>query len=113
MTQVDTAEILAVLGKKYSTEILVATSEPRSAMELSTELDIPIATCYRRIEELTDHGLLECVEDEEHQQNRYERSVDNIQFTFDPASTATTTTAPAMNTLDTLWQKLRIFSTDR
>jgi predicted transcriptional regulator len=46
------------LGKKYSAEILMATAEPCSARELSEELDIPIATSYRRIEELLDAGLL-------------------------------------------------------
>jgi DNA-binding PadR family transcriptional regulator len=46
------------LGKKYSAEILTATTEPCSARELSEELDIPIATSYRRIEELLNAGLL-------------------------------------------------------
>jgi predicted ArsR family transcriptional regulator len=46
------------LGKKYSAEILTATAEPRSARELSEHLDIPIATSYRRIEELREAGLL-------------------------------------------------------
>lgn len=46
------------LGKKYSAEILTATAEPRSARELSECLDIPIATSYRRIDELLDAGLL-------------------------------------------------------
>lgn len=50
------------LGKKYSAEILTATTEPRSARELSERLDIPIATSYRRIEELREAGLL-CLED--------------------------------------------------
>ncbi len=104
--------MLAVLGKKYSTEILVATAEPQSVTELSTELDIPIATCYRRVEELADHGLLECIEDDEHQQNRYERSVDGIQFAFSPVSVTPRETA-ATSAIDTLWQTLRTFPTVR
>lgn len=113
MTQPDPAEMLAVLGKKYSTEILVATAEPQSVTELSTELDIPIATCYRRVEELADHSLLECIEDGEHQQNRYERSVDAIQFAFSPVTATPRETASATSAIDTLWQKLQTFSTDR
>ncbi|MFB6153611.1 MAG: ArsR family transcriptional regulator, partial [Halodesulfurarchaeum sp.] len=40
----DPAEVLRVLGNKYNAEILQATNTPKSAQELSDELDIPIAT---------------------------------------------------------------------
>jgi len=53
-----TAGPIRPLGKKYSAEILTATTEPQSARELSERLDIPIATSYRRIDELLDAGLL-------------------------------------------------------
>ncbi|MDX1745769.1 MAG: helix-turn-helix domain-containing protein, partial [Halobacteriales archaeon] len=52
-------DVLHVLGNEYNPEILQATNEPRSAQDLSEELDVPIATCYRRIDELTDANLLE------------------------------------------------------
>ena len=55
----DPASVLRVLGNKYNAEILQATHTPKSAQELSEELDIPIATAYRRIEELEDEDLLE------------------------------------------------------
>lgn len=48
-----------ILGRKYSSEIMAATDTPRSAGELSDDLGIPIATCYRRVEELVAAGFLE------------------------------------------------------
>lgn len=51
-------EPIAILGRKYSSEILAATSEPQTAGELSENLSIPVATCYRRVNELTAAGFL-------------------------------------------------------
>lgn len=48
-----------ILGRKYSSEIMAATDTPRSASELSDDLGIPIATCYRRVDELVAAGFLE------------------------------------------------------
>ena len=55
----DDEEIIEVLGNKYNPEILDAAGEPKSAQELSDQLGVPIATCYRRINELEDTELLE------------------------------------------------------
>ncbi len=52
-------EAVAVLGRKYSVDILRAAREPRSVSWLSQELDIPIATCYRRVKELSENMYLE------------------------------------------------------
>ena len=75
------------LGKKYSTEILTATTEPRSARELSERLDIPIATSYRRIDELLDAGLLTLDDRVRSAGGRrtkvYRRDVDAINIEFD------------------------------
>ena len=49
---------LEALGNEYNPDILRAADEAYSAQEFSDMLDIPIATCYRRIEELTGAGLL-------------------------------------------------------
>lgn len=80
-------EVLRVLGSKYSAQILEATDEPRTAQELSEELGIPIATCYRRIGELTDHGLLELhddvLSDDERRTKVYRRTVDRVCAEFD------------------------------
>ncbi len=80
-------ELLGTLGNKYSAEILEATDEPRSAQELSDELGIPIATCYRRIDELTEHDLLELhdniLSDDRRRIKVYRRNVDAVRIDFD------------------------------
>lgn len=48
-----------VLGREYSMEILRATGTPRSVTDLSDAIGVPIATCYRRVEELVAVGFLE------------------------------------------------------
>jgi predicted ArsR family transcriptional regulator len=55
----ETPDVLSPLKNKYSFRILCATRTPASARELSEAVDVPIATCYRRIEELVDAGYLE------------------------------------------------------
>mgnify|MGYP002763529041 CR=1 FL=1 len=80
------ADLVRTLGNKYSVEILGATGEPRSAQELSNLLDVPIATCYRRIEELTDVGLLELedsvLSDDHRRVDVYRRGVDELTVVF-------------------------------
>lgn len=80
------AELVRTIGSKYSAEILGAANEPLSAQELSDRLDVPIATCYRRIEELTDAGLLsleDSVLSEEHRRvDVYRRAVDEVTVSF-------------------------------
>lgn len=83
----DAEETLQVLGNKYNAEILSATHKPRSAQELSDELGIPIATSYRRIDELTEIGLLELsgreFSNEGRRTNVYQRTVDKIRIEFE------------------------------
>ncbi|MFT4948154.1 MAG: putative ArsR family transcriptional regulator, partial [Natronomonas sp.] len=80
-------DVLRTLGNKYSAEILEAAEEPRSAQELSDKLDIPIATCYRRIDELTEHGLLELHDNVLSEDRRrikvYRRNIEAIQVAFE------------------------------
>lgn len=77
---------LAALGERYSADILAATERPASAKELSDALDIPIATCYRRIERLVEVGLL--VEEGREFSNRgrrtsvYQRTLDGVRVDF-------------------------------
>ena len=82
-------DLLQTLGNKYSAEILDATDEPRSAQELSNELDIPIATCYRRIDELTEHDLLKLhdniLSDDRRRIKVYRRNIDAVRVEFDEA----------------------------
>lgn len=80
---------LLALGREYSVDILEAADTPMSARELSDELDVPIATCYRRIETLVEAGLLEEVGRELSDRGRrtsvYRRCVEEIRIGFDDA----------------------------
>lgn len=82
----DARDVLRVLGNNHCPDILAAASEPRSARELSEVLDIPIATTYRRVDQLTEAGLLELFDrpltDEPRQINVYQRRVDEITIEF-------------------------------
>jgi predicted ArsR family transcriptional regulator len=106
------AELLQTLGNKYSAEILGATEEPRSAQELSDELEIPIATCYRRIDELTEHGLLELhddiLSDDRRRIKVYRRNVDAIRVEFDEEqlSVDVEERSEVTNKLDEAWRTL-------
>lgn len=82
--------VLAALGAQYSAEILAAAETPVSAQELSDRMDIPIATCYRRIEDLVDAGLLRREGRELSEQGRrtnvYRRTVDELTVDFSDPS---------------------------
>ncbi|MWV39328.1 MULTISPECIES: helix-turn-helix domain-containing protein [Natrialba] len=85
-TDSDPAGVLSALGNKYSAEILCAAGTPKSAQALSEDIEIPIATCYRRIEELVDAGLLTCegrkLSEEGRRTNIYRRTVDELEVDF-------------------------------
>jgi predicted ArsR family transcriptional regulator len=105
------AELLQTLGNKYSAEILEATGEPRSAQELSDELEIPIATCYRRIDELTEHDLLELhdniLSDDRRRIKVYRRNVDAIRIEFDETLAVNIDErSEVTNKLDEAWRTL-------
>lgn len=105
-------EVLRVLGNEYNAEILEATDEPYSAQELSDELDVPIATCYRRIDELTEADLLELYDrplsDEQRRINVYRRNVDEIRVEFGEEGCRVTVQkrSDIKNKLDDVWRTL-------
>ena len=104
-------EILQTLGNKYSAEILDATDEPQSAQELSDELGIPIATCYRRIDELTEHDLLELhdniLSDDRRRIKVYRRNVDTVHIDFEDSLTVNVEERTEVtNKLDEAWRTL-------
>ncbi|SDM17923.1 Helix-turn-helix domain-containing protein [Halogranum gelatinilyticum] len=104
-------EIIEVLGNKYNAEILSAASEPKSAQELSDELNVPIATCYRRINELTDADLLELhdrpLSDEHRRIKVYRRKVEAVNLTFeDGLSVELEERSAVKNKLDEVWRTI-------
>ena len=55
----DLEKIMKALTDEYAIKILVASyHREKSAIELSQELDVPIAACYRRLHMLQELGLL-------------------------------------------------------
>lgn len=103
--------ILELIGKKYNTEILRATAEPRSAQQLSDELDIPIATSYRRLDELAETQLLELddrvLSDEHRRTSVYRRTVDEIRISFQDGDVSVVLEeSEERNTLDDVWRTL-------
>ena len=104
-------DILQTLGNKYSAEILDATDEPQSAQELSDELGIPIATCYRRIDELTEHDLLKLhdniLSDDRRRIKVYRRNIDAVRVEFDEAlAVDIEERSKVTNALDEAWRTL-------
>lgn len=103
-------EVVEVLGNKYSTEILLATGEPLSAREISEEFDIPIATAYRRIEELTEVGLLEqegrVLTDEDQRSNIYRRNVSEVVLNFEDSNFSIEERQQTENALDDVWRTM-------
>jgi predicted ArsR family transcriptional regulator len=108
----DGIEMLRVLGNEYNPEILSFAHEPRSAQELSDELDVPIATCYRRIEELTDADLLEhhdrVLSDERRRVNVYRRNIDEVTVEFSEGGVSVNVQerTQVKNRLDEAWRTL-------
>lgn len=104
-------EIIEVLGNKYNAEILSAASQPKSAQELSDELNVPIATCYRRINELTDADLLELhdrpLSDEHRRIKVYRRKVEAVNLTFDDGlAVDLEERSEVKNKLDEVWRTI-------
>lgn len=108
----DGTEMLRVLGNEYNPQILSFAHEPRSAQELSDELNVPIATCYRRIEELQEANLLEhhdrVLSDERRRVNVYRRNIEEIvvQFNDGDVSVDVEERQQIKNRLDEAWRQL-------
>lgn len=110
--EVPDTELIRTLGDKYNAEILSVTQEPRSAKELDEEFGVPIATGYRRIEELTDVGLLAFEEsvltEERRRRDTYRRQVDGVTVEFAENDLVVTVEehSPVENKLDDMWRTL-------
>lgn len=76
---------IAVLGRKYSSEILAAAGQPVTVGRLCDDLDIPVATCYRRVNELSAAGLLAEQSGEQggSEVTQFQRTTDGIDIRFD------------------------------
>ncbi len=79
-------ELLAVLNDADARAILEATSsEPKSAMELSDCCNLPSSTTYRKVDQLTELGLLEeqlVVKTTGHHVCTYELQLDSVNISL-------------------------------
>lgn len=107
----DAQKIPRIIGEKYSVEILCAAEVPKSPKEISKECDIPQSTCYRRIEELTELGLLEHVGTKSNpfgqNVNLYTRTVDQITFNWESSFSWSTKKTTPDSTSESLMSKFR------
>lgn len=110
----DPIDVLGCLGQKYSPDILRSAHEPKSAQELSEELDIPVTTSYRRVELLNELGLL--ADDEATQEfgetgqtkTLYQRNVEEIVIRFedDELEISSSERSGASQRLSSVWDDL-------
>ncbi|WP_435361117.1 ArsR/SmtB family transcription factor [Haloarchaeobius sp. DFWS5] len=88
------ADLLALLHDEYARSILLSTSaQPMSASELSETCDMSRSTVYRRVDDLSDHGLLRSYtrpDPEGHHHTVYEATVSRVEFEFDDGDLAAT-----------------------
>lgn len=86
----DETDFIRLVGQDYTLEILSATKYPQTANTLSDRLDIPIATTYRRLDELTKADLLREVsltsETENSESTAYQRTIENVRIEFEEDS---------------------------
>jgi hypothetical protein len=92
-------------------EILDAAGEPKSAQELSDQLDVPFATCSRRIDELEDTELLELhdrpLSDEHRRIKVYRRCVVGVNVRFrDGLTVELEERSEVKNKLDDVWRTM-------
>ncbi|MFB6298998.1 MAG: helix-turn-helix domain-containing protein [Halobacteriales archaeon] len=108
----DPNRVIRVFGKQHSVEILEAADDAVSVQELSEELDVPQTTCYRRVEDLLDTGLLEfedsILSEAQQRVNVYRRNIDGISVGFhgDGFSLSVEERSRVKNKLDDVWRKL-------
>jgi DNA-binding Lrp family transcriptional regulator len=77
-----------LLMDEYNLKILSATTfKPRSARELAYIFGIPLASCYRKIKELEDNGLIKAVSRELTREgkrySKYQSQVGSIKIAFE------------------------------
>src|SRR5690349_621662 len=77
-----------LLMDEYNLKILSATTfKPRSARELAYIFGIPLASCYRKIKELEDQGLIKAVSRELTREgkrySKYQSQVGSIKIAFE------------------------------
>ncbi len=110
----DPVSVLDCLGDEYSVRILSALSDKQmSANGLSEELDIPIATVYRRIETLSDAGLIEyegkALTQDDKRVKVYRSYIDEVRVFFesDEPKVEMKKYSDAQKSIDEAWKRIQ------
>lgn len=110
----DPVSVLDRLGDEYSVRILSALTEREmSAKDLSEELDIPIATVYRRIDDLKEEDLVEFEGKELTQEDKrvkvYRSYVDELRVFFEPGEPQVEMKkySEAQRSIDEAWKSIQ------
>ncbi len=105
--------VLRALGREHALAILRGTAEPTRAADLAERLEIPTASCHRRLEELVDIGLIRAVgrgSERGPSAQQYQRVVDDLHVSIE-GRMVEVIYEPDANTLtklDLAWQGLRV-----
>ncbi|RQG95483.1 winged helix-turn-helix domain-containing protein [Natrarchaeobius chitinivorans] len=83
-TGCDPPAIVETVSDDEARAMFLACTEPKTAKEIATECDIPTSTAYRKLDKLTNAGMLTPVdEDQSSMATRYVKSMDCISITYD------------------------------
>ena len=110
----DPVSVLDCLGDEYSVRILSALTEREmSAKGISEELDIPIATVYRRIEDLDEAGLIEyegkALTQDDKRVKVYRSYIDELRVFFEPDEPQVELKkySEAQKSIDEAWKRIK------
>lgn len=110
----DSTEIFQILADEYAREILLAADRdgPKTAKALSKECDASLATVYRRVSKLQDHGLIEerrTVDSDGSHRSEFETALEelHIDITDGQLSLAIETRDELADNFTALWSGLR------
>lgn len=80
-------ERVRTLGDKYNLRLLTMAHQPRTAVDIGKETDIPISTVYSRLNDLAEKGFLTRERRFNSGANKmvsvYRRAVDEIRVVYD------------------------------
>lgn len=112
-TKFDGTELVRIIGRKHCPQILAEAEIALSAEEIHEQTSVPIASLYRRLDELRNAGFL-TIEDHtpagSTRKRSYRRSVNEIRITFDDERLTLDVTErrELPNKLDDLWGELSL-----
>jgi DNA-binding transcriptional ArsR family regulator len=106
-------DVLSLLADEYARAILLAADrEPRTAKELSRVCDVSLATVYRRVSSLQEHGLVDehsTVGDDGSHRRQFETTLEelHVELSDGELDLAVATRDGLADNFTALWADLR------